>query len=161
MNNLGSHKVTGVRQAIEAVGASLMFIPPYSPDLNPIEMAFAKLKALLRAKKLRTLEGLWNASGNLVDCFTPGSVPTSSDTPDISSHPENALETNDKVSRPAESHRQALAEPGVRLSPHPAPIVQPYPCSSRRCANNVGCRRAMRASCCCVRRRWRRRDLNF
>jgi transposase len=61
-----------VRQAIEAVGASLMFIPPYSPDLNPIEMAFAKLKALLRAKKLRTLEGLWNALGNLVDCFTPG-----------------------------------------------------------------------------------------
>jgi transposase len=72
MDNLGSHKVAGVRQAIEAVGASLMFIPPYSPDLNPIEMAFAKLKALLRAKKIRTLEGLWNALGNLVDCFTPG-----------------------------------------------------------------------------------------
>jgi transposase len=72
MDNLGSHKVTGVRQAIEAVGASLTFIPPYSPDLNPIEMAFAKLKALLRAKKIRTLEGLWNALGNLVDCFTPG-----------------------------------------------------------------------------------------
>jgi transposase len=48
-----------------------MFIPPYSPDLNPIEMAFAKLKALLRAKKLRTVEGLWNALGNLVDCFKP------------------------------------------------------------------------------------------
>jgi transposase len=80
MDNLGSHKITGVRQAIEAVGASLMFIPPYSPDLNPIEMAFAKLKALLRARKLRTLEGLWNALGHLGDCFTPGSVPTSSDT---------------------------------------------------------------------------------
>ena len=72
MDSRGSHKVTGVRQAIEAVGASLIFIPPYSPDLNPIEMAFAKLKALLRAKKIRTLEGLWNALGNLVDCFTPG-----------------------------------------------------------------------------------------
>jgi transposase len=71
MDNLGSHKVAGVRQAIEAAGASLMFIPPYSPDLNPIEMAFAKLKALLRAKKLRTVEGLWNALGNLVDCFAP------------------------------------------------------------------------------------------
>jgi transposase len=57
MNNLGSHKVTGVRQAIEAVGASLMFIPPYSPDLNPIEMAFAKLKALLRAKSSEPLRG--------------------------------------------------------------------------------------------------------
>jgi transposase len=71
MDNLGSHKVAGVRHAIEAAGASLMFIPPYSPDLNPIEMAFAKLKALLRAKKLRTVEGLWNALGNLVDCFKP------------------------------------------------------------------------------------------
>ena len=50
MDNLRSHKVSGVREAIEAAGASLMFIPPYSPDLNPIEMAFAKLKALLRAK---------------------------------------------------------------------------------------------------------------
>ena len=63
MDNLGSHKGAGVRQAIEAAGASLMFIPPYSPDLNPIEMAFAKLKALLRAKKLRTVEDLWT-SGN-------------------------------------------------------------------------------------------------
>jgi transposase len=71
MDNLGSHKVPGVRQAIEAAGACLMFIPPYSPDLNPIEMAFAKLKALLRAKKLRTIEALWNALGSLVDCFTP------------------------------------------------------------------------------------------
>jgi transposase len=71
MDNLGSHKLAGVRQAIEAAGACLMFIPPYSPDLNPIEMAFAKLKAMLRAKKLRTIEALWNALGSLVDCFTP------------------------------------------------------------------------------------------
>jgi transposase len=71
MDNLGSHKLAGVHQAIEAAGACLMFIPPYSPDLNPIEMAFAKLKALLRAKKLRTIEALWNALGSLVDCFTP------------------------------------------------------------------------------------------
>ena len=71
MDNLGSHKVKGVREAIEAAGASLMFIPPYSPDLNPIEQVFAKLKALLRAKKLRTVEALWKALGSLVDCFTP------------------------------------------------------------------------------------------
>jgi len=72
MDNLRSHKVSGVREAIEAAGASLLFIPPYSPDLNPIEMAFAKLKALLRAKAIRTVDALWNELGNLVDCFTPG-----------------------------------------------------------------------------------------
>jgi transposase len=71
MDNLRSHKVAGVREAIEGAGASLMFVPPYSPDLNPIEQAFAKLKALLRAKALRTVEALWNALGSLVDCLTP------------------------------------------------------------------------------------------
>ena len=60
MDNRASHKVAGVRRAIEAVGAILMFLPPYSPDLNPIEQAFAKLKALLRAKVLRTVDALWN-----------------------------------------------------------------------------------------------------
>ena len=64
MDNLGSHKVAGVRKAIEAAGARLLYLPPYSPDLNPIEQAFAKLKALLRAKALRTVEALWNALGN-------------------------------------------------------------------------------------------------
>jgi transposase len=71
MDNLRSHKVAGVREAIEAAGASLLFIPPYSPDLNPIEQAFAKLKALLRAKAIRTVDALWKALGSLVDCFTP------------------------------------------------------------------------------------------
>ena len=71
MDNLGSHKVAGVRKAIEAAGARLLYLPPYSPDLNPIEQAFAKLKALLRAKALRTVEALWNALGNLVPCFSP------------------------------------------------------------------------------------------
>jgi transposase len=65
-DNLSSHKVAGVRQAIEAAGATLMYLPPYSPDLNPIEQAFAKLKALLRAKALRTVDALWNALGSLV-----------------------------------------------------------------------------------------------
>ena len=71
MDNLRCHKVAGVREAIEAAGASLMFIPPYSPDLNPIEQAFAKLKALLRAKKLRTVEDLWQALGTLPNCLAP------------------------------------------------------------------------------------------
>jgi hypothetical protein len=58
--------------AVEAVGAKLLFIPPYSPDLNPIEMAFSKLKALLRAKAIRTAEALWKALGDLCDSFSPG-----------------------------------------------------------------------------------------
>ncbi len=85
MDNLRSHKVAGVREAIEAAGASLMFIPPYSPDLNPIEMAFAKLKALLRAKAIRTVEAFWQALGTLVDCLTPANAPTSCVTTAISS----------------------------------------------------------------------------
>ena len=74
MDNLASHKVAGVRRAIEAVGAILMFLPPYSPDLNPIEQAFAKLKAMLRAKALRTVEALWNALG---EASSPASPPPS------------------------------------------------------------------------------------
>ena len=72
MDNRGAHKVGGVRQAIEAAGATLLFIPPYSPDLNPIEQAFAKLKSLLRARAWRTVDALWKALGSLVDCFSPG-----------------------------------------------------------------------------------------
>ena len=71
MDNLGSHKVAGVRQVIEAAGARLLDLPPYSPDLNPIELAFAKLKALLRARAVRTVNALWNALGELVACFSP------------------------------------------------------------------------------------------
>jgi len=72
MDNLGSHKVAGVRQAIEARGASLLYLPPYSPDLNPIEQSFAKLKALIRkAAPPRTCEALWNAIGTLLDRFLP------------------------------------------------------------------------------------------
>jgi transposase len=71
MDNLGAHKVTGVREAIEAAGAELLYLPPYSPDLNPIEQAFAKLKALLRTAASRTLEALWQAIGRLLDAFTP------------------------------------------------------------------------------------------
>jgi transposase len=71
MDRLGSHKVAGVREAIEARGARLLYLPPYSPDLNPIEQAFAKLKAMLRARALRTVEALWKALGDLVSCLSP------------------------------------------------------------------------------------------
>jgi transposase len=71
MDNLSSHKGVKTRALIEAAGASLLFLPPYSPDFNPIEKAFAKLKALLRKAAERTVEGLWTAIGRLVDVFTP------------------------------------------------------------------------------------------
>lgn len=71
IDNLGSHKVKGVREAIEAAGARLLFLPPYSPDLNPIEQLFAKLKALLRTAARRTVDGLWNAIGSALNAFHP------------------------------------------------------------------------------------------
>ena len=71
MDNLGSHKGPGIRAAIEKVGASLLYLPPYSPDFNPIENAFAKLKALLRRAAERTVEGLWTKIGDLLPAFTP------------------------------------------------------------------------------------------
>jgi transposase len=71
MDNLGSHKSKLVREAIEAAGATLLFLPPYSPDFNPIEKAFSKLKALLRKASERTVEGLWAAIGRFLDRFTP------------------------------------------------------------------------------------------
>ena len=71
MDNLSSHKGPKVRQMIEAAGAQLLYLPPYSPDLNPIEMAFAKLKALLRKAAQRTVAGLWAAIGTLLDTITP------------------------------------------------------------------------------------------
>jgi transposase len=71
MDNLSSHKSPAVRAAIEAAGAELRFLPPYSPDFNPIEKAFAKLKALLRKAAERTVEGLWRTIATLIDLFTP------------------------------------------------------------------------------------------
>jgi len=71
MDNLGSHKGVGIRDVIEAAGASLLYLPPYSPDLNPIENAFAKLKAMLRKVAERTIEGLWCSIGRLIDAFNP------------------------------------------------------------------------------------------
>lgn len=70
LDNLGSHKSKAVRKAIRAVGARLIFLPKYSPDLNPIEQVFAKLKLLLRKAKQRSPETLWARAGKLLDCFT-------------------------------------------------------------------------------------------
>ena len=71
MDNLGSHKVAGVQEAFEAVGARAVYLPPYSPDFNPIEQVFSKLKALLRKHGERTVDGLWNRIGTLIDQFSP------------------------------------------------------------------------------------------
>src|SRR6202011_6394586 len=72
MDNLGSHKGSAIRRVIRAAGAHLVFLPPYSPDLNPIEQVFAKLKTLLRKAEERTVDGLWRRIGGLLDTFTPG-----------------------------------------------------------------------------------------
>lgn len=71
MDNLAAHKVAGVREAIEAVGAQLVYLPPYSPDFNPIELVFSKLKWLLRSAAAKTQEVLWNLLGQLLDQFAP------------------------------------------------------------------------------------------
>jgi len=71
MDNLSSHKGPRVREMIEAAGASLLYLRPYSPDFNPIEMAFSKLKALLRKAAERTIDRLWDAIGRIIDLVTP------------------------------------------------------------------------------------------
>jgi len=70
MDNLSSHKVKGVAAAIEAVGAEVRYLPPYSPDLNPIELAFSKFKKLLRDGAERTNDKLWKLCGEVLDLFT-------------------------------------------------------------------------------------------
>ncbi len=71
MDNLSSHKRAAIREKIEAAGATLRFLPPYSPDFNPIEKAFSRLKAMLRKAGERTVSGLWSLIGRLVDIFKP------------------------------------------------------------------------------------------
>ena len=71
MDNLSSHKNADVRAAIRAVGAKLFFLPAYSPDLNPIEQVFSKLKTLLRKADERTMEATWKRIGSLLDQFKP------------------------------------------------------------------------------------------
>lgn len=71
LDNLGSHKGVAVRQAVHGIGARLVFLPPYSPDLNPIEQVFAKLKHLMRDAAERTVEDTWRRVGTLLDAFPP------------------------------------------------------------------------------------------
>ena len=71
LDNLGSHKGKAARAAVRARGAHLIFLPPYSPDLNPIEQVFAKLKHLMRRAQPRTVEDTWRKAGELIDCFSP------------------------------------------------------------------------------------------
>ena len=71
MDNLSSHKGARVRELLEAAGAEALYLPPYSPDLNPIEQAFAKLEHLLRAARQRTTEALWDEIGSLLERFEP------------------------------------------------------------------------------------------
>lgn len=71
MDNLPAHKVSGVSKAIETAGARLLYLPPYSPDFNPIEMAFSKLKAILRKAAARTVDALWKVIADALDAFTP------------------------------------------------------------------------------------------
>ena len=71
LDNLPAHKIAAVRQAVEATGARLLFLPPYSPDFNPIENAFSKLKALLRKAAARSIDQLWTAIASAIDTFTP------------------------------------------------------------------------------------------
>lgn len=70
LDNLSAHKVAGVREAIEGAGAEVVYLPPYSPDLNPIELVFSKLKWLLRSAALRTKEALWSYLGRVLDAFS-------------------------------------------------------------------------------------------
>lgn len=72
MDNLSSHKGPRVRQLVEAAGATVLYLPPYSPDLNPIEMAFAKLKQLMRSAGHRTVDALWRDVQRMLDLITPG-----------------------------------------------------------------------------------------
>ena len=91
MDNLFRHKVPGIREAIENVGATLMYLPPYSPDLNPIEQIFSKFKALLRKAAARTVEALWNAIASTLDAFTPDECAAYLKHSGYSTSSENAL----------------------------------------------------------------------
>ena len=71
LDNLSAHKVAGVREAVEGAGAKIVYLPPYSPDLNPIELVFSKLKWLLRSAAIRTVSDLWSFLGRALDHFPP------------------------------------------------------------------------------------------
>ena len=123
LDNLPSHKVEGVRTAIENAGARLLYLPSYSPDLNPIEQWFAKLKALLRKAEARTFDALIQAIASALETFTPDESQTISQTQDIAANNENALrlETADNCSisrRRSPLRARATPRPGPARSPN-------------------------------------------
>jgi transposase len=91
MDNLSSHNGPRVRQMIEAAGACVLYLPPYIPDFNPIENAFAKVKALLPKAAERSVDGLWSAIGRIIDCFTQTEAKTSSPPQDTVQHDRRML----------------------------------------------------------------------
>jgi transposase len=99
MDNLPAHKVGGVRQAIEAAGASLIYLPPYSPDFNPIEMAYAKIKALLRKAAARTIDDLWDAIAAAMGHFPPSECQNYFAPPDMITNRSNRLRRQDVSGR--------------------------------------------------------------
>ena len=111
MDNLGSHKGASVRSSIEAAGARLLYLPPYSPDFNPIENAFAKLKALLRKAAERTIEGLW-------------SVPTE---PPVPPSARAIAEVEEPEVRVVETPTEAAPPAPPAPAAPPAPPVPPVP----------------------------------
>lgn len=80
IDNLGSHKGNAVREAIRSAGAKLRFLPPYSPDLNPIEQVFSKLKTLLRKADERSADAVWKRIADILPCFPPAECATTSET---------------------------------------------------------------------------------
>lgn len=84
LDNLPAHRMPGARRAVEQARASMVFLPPHSPDFNPIEMAFSKLKSLLRSRAERTVTALWDAVGLVPDACTPIDAPTTSPPQDMS-----------------------------------------------------------------------------
>ncbi|CAA9217044.1 MAG: Mobile element protein [uncultured Acetobacteraceae bacterium] len=141
MDNLPSHKVAGVRGAVEAARATLRHLPPYSPDLNLIEQVFAKLKALLRSEAARTVEALWAAIGRLLKRFQPAecarylahcTLPTAATHGQGDSALARASAKPSAPARRAEAVLAALTRQGVHRSTHdaeagPATSMSPPP----------------------------------
>ena len=109
-DNLSAHKVAGVRQAIERVGATLCYLPPYSPDLNPIELCFAKLKALVRAARCRSTETLWPFPRRLSAALQPRGMPQLLSTLRLSGH-HTVMKSALATMRPTFPARTPLAPP--------------------------------------------------
>jgi transposase len=91
LDNLPAHKPSAIREAIEAAGAVMLFLPPYSPDFNPIEMAFSKIKALLKKAAARTVHDLWDAIRNAIDAVSPKDAEASSLPVDMNRYDTNPL----------------------------------------------------------------------